>query len=220
MANIPFILVIVGVVVMGLWLSNILYDLKVPQYLSRKVGHGAGGMGFLISYFVFKDAYIPIAICALFCISLWISRFVSPSAFRGVGGSGRSDNVMAEVWFPLSGVFVLSIAWLFLKRPELATVSMLYMAWGDCVTGIVRTEVYGKAVKGLWGSVAMLVVCLVLTAALVGASWIGVVASFVATITEWACGDVGVLKKIDDNAAIPVTSLATLLILSYLAGVL
>jgi len=220
MTNYPFILITMGIVLMGLWISNILYDLNVPQYISRKVGHAAGGMAFWISLYVFKEAYIPITLCAGFCLLLWSSRFLYPKAFRGVGGSGRSDNVMAEVWFPLSAIPVLAVGWWWLKRPELAITALLFMGWGDMLTGIVRSQIYGKAVKGFWGSAAMFLVCLLLSWAFVIPFWIGAVASLVATVTEWACGDVGILKKVDDNMAIPITSAATLLILSYLAGVL
>ncbi len=46
LAELPYSVLVVGAVMVGLWLSNTLYDLKVPQYISRKVGHAAGGLGF------------------------------------------------------------------------------------------------------------------------------------------------------------------------------
>ena len=47
-ADIAYVVLIAGVVLAGLWISNILYDLKVPHYISRKVSHIAGGVGFLL----------------------------------------------------------------------------------------------------------------------------------------------------------------------------
>jgi dolichol kinase len=88
---------------------------------------------------------------------------------------------------------------------------LLFMAWGDCVTGLVRFKVYGKPVKGLWGSVAMLAVCLAISRAFVAPFWIGAVASAIAVATEWAFGDAGIIRWADDNWAIPVTSLAGIL---------
>jgi hypothetical protein len=42
----------------------------------------------------------------------------------------------------------------------------------------------------------------------------------VAVATEWAFGDAGIIKWADDNWAIPVTSLASILILLALTGAL
>jgi hypothetical protein len=41
-SEIPYAMIISGVALVGLWISNILSDLKVPHYLSRKIGHSAG----------------------------------------------------------------------------------------------------------------------------------------------------------------------------------
>ena len=47
-----------------------------------------------------------------------------------MGGSGRSERILAEVWFPLAAVPVYAIAWLWLKHPEAAVACLLFMAWG------------------------------------------------------------------------------------------
>ena len=49
LSEIPLAVLAVGVVLAGLWLANIVYDAGVPQYVSRKIGHGAGGVAFLIA---------------------------------------------------------------------------------------------------------------------------------------------------------------------------
>jgi hypothetical protein len=52
-SEIPYTMIISGVALVGLWISNILYDLKVPHYLSRKIGHSAGvSWPFLLAFFV------------------------------------------------------------------------------------------------------------------------------------------------------------------------
>ncbi|HVP56619.1 MAG TPA: hypothetical protein VMU02_00865 [bacterium] len=212
-AETPYALVVVGVVLVGLWISNILYDLKVPHYLSRKVGHSAGGVGFLLCGSLFSSAVWPIALSGGFAALLWVARGLKPDAFRGVGGSGRGKDARAEVWFALIAVPVFAVGWLWLGRPMVAMVSLLFMAWGDCVTGLVRFRVYGKPVKGLWGSGAMLAVCLAIAWAFLKPFWIGAAGSVVAVITEWAFGDVGTVKWADDNWAIPLTSMASMLLL-------
>ena len=65
MLEVPYALLIIGVVVVGLWISNILYDLKVPHYISRKIGHSAGGLAFLIAVFVFSAAWWPLILTYL-----------------------------------------------------------------------------------------------------------------------------------------------------------
>ena len=105
---------------MGLWVSNLAYDRGVPHYISRKIGHGAGGMGFLLILVFFRSALWPLLLAVLFGLLLLIARLARPVTFRGVGGSGRSDRTFAEVYFPWVAVPVFAIGWLWLDRPELA----------------------------------------------------------------------------------------------------
>ncbi len=217
-ADIPYVLLIIGTVLVGLWFSNILYDLKVPHYISRKIGHCAGGVGFLIAGFAFDSARWPIILSFSFGLILWLARIVRPYTFRGVGGSGRPSTAMAEVWFPWVAVPVFAVGWWWFNRPFIAVACLLFMAWGDCVTGLVRSAVYGKAVKGLWGSAAMLVICLALSWAFISPFWIGLVGSVIATFVEWSCGDVGLVKWADDNWAVPLFSLLCILTISVMTG--
>jgi phytol kinase len=214
----PYAVIVVGSVLVGLWVSNTMYDLSVPHYISRKIGHAAGGVGFLISVLLFSSAWWPIIMAASFALVLWLARVVRPLTFRGVGGSGRNQSVMAEVWFPLVALPVFGIGWLWLNKPFITGSCLLFMAWGDCVTGLVRARTYGKPVKGLWGSVAMLVTCMAISWAFIKPFWIGAAGSVVATFTEWSFGDVGLVKWADDNWAIPLVSLAAILGILALVG--
>jgi phytol kinase len=206
MSGLPFAVLIAGAVLVGLWISNILYDLKVPQYISRKIGHAAGGLGFLLCVYTFSSGWWPLALSIGFTIMLWAARFIKPDAFRGVGGSGRGKDAFAEIWFPLAAIILISVGWIWLNKPIVAIACLLFMAWGDCVTGLVRSQVYHKAVKGIWGSVAMLVTCLVIAWAFINPFWIGALGALAATLTEYYCGDVGLIKRLDDNFAIPIVA--------------
>jgi phytol kinase len=217
-SELPYVVMVTGAVLVGLWLSNTLYDLKVPHYISRKIGHAAGGLGFLIMVFAFSSALWPIILAASFGVLLWAARLLHPDTFRGVGGSGRSPQVMAEVWFAWIAVPVLAIGWLWLNKPFIAVSCLLFMAWGDCVTGLIRSDVYHKAVKGLWGSLGMLIVCLAISWALIKPFWIGAAGAGIATVTEWAFGDVGLIRWADDNWAIPTISLAAILGIAAATG--
>jgi hypothetical protein len=66
----------------------------------------------------------------------------------------------------------------------------------------------------------MLFVCLVIAWVFIKPFWIGAAASAVAVVTEWFFGDCGVCKWADDNWAIPLTSLVTILGLMALTGTL
>ncbi len=215
--ELPIVIMACGTVVAGLWVANIVFDLGVPNYISRKIGHGAGGLAFFASSLLSAPGW-PIIGCACFAAVLMGARLVRPSAFRGVGGTGRSEAVMAEVWFPLIAVPVLGVGWLWLDHANIAIASLLFMAWGDGATGIVRSQVYGRPVKGWWGSLAMLAVCMVISLVLVRPIWIGAVTSGAAVIAERVFGDCGPIKWLDDNIAIPVVSLAVALGLLALTG--
>jgi dolichol kinase len=218
--NIAYVVVIIGAVLVGLYVSNILYDLKVPQYISRKIGHAAGGLGFLLCALLFTSGWWLFGITAAFFIMLFGARFVKPDTFRGVGGTGRAKQAFAEVYFPAAALPVIAIGWVWLDKPIIAVACLLFMAWGDCVTGLVRSQIYGKAVKGLWGSAAMLVACLIIAWAFITPFWIGAIGAVIATVTEWACGDVGLLKWADDNWAIPIVSCAVIFGLLAATGAL
>jgi len=210
--ELPYTILIAGAALAGLWISNILFDLKVPHYVSRKIGHSAGGLGFLLCALLFSSGWWPLILSAAFVAMLWGARFTRPDTFRGVGGTGRPTQAMAEVWFPLAAIPVIGIGWVWLDRPLVAISCLLFMAWGDAVTGLVRSQIYGRPVKGFWGSVAMFSTCLVIAWAFIHPFWVGAVAALVATVTEGACGDVSKIKWLrwaDDNLMIPLVSCAT-----------
>lgn len=208
--EIPIVVFITGVALLGLWISNIVYDRGLPQYVSRKIGHVAGGICFLTSL-LFSASGWPILIAAGFGIMLLTLRLLKPKMIRGVGGTGRNTRVFAEVWFPWVAVPVFLVLWSWLNRPKLAVAGLLFMAWGDGVTGLVRSLIYKRPVKGLWGSLAMLGVCLGISWFLIVPFWIGIVVSVIAVIVEWAFGDNGRFKWADDNWAIPAVSMVVLL---------
>ena len=216
--EILYAVLISGIVFIGLWLSNIVYDFGVPQYLSRKIGHFAGGLAFLISALVFSSSWWPIILATFFGTLLVIARVLKPETFRGVGGSGRNKKVMAEVWFAWVAVPVCGISWLWLNKPLVAASCLVFMAWGDGITGLVRWYVYHRPVKGLWGSLAMLCVCLIISWMLLEPIWIGFIGSIAAVITEWAFGENGFFKWADDNWAIPLISLGTVLGIMAVTG--
>ena len=218
LAEVPYAVVTVGAVLAGLWISNIVYDLEVPHHISRKIGHAAGGLAFFISVLLFSSAFWPMLLSGLFAVLLLGARLVKRRTFRGVGRTGVNRGVYSEVWFAAVALPVFGIAWLWLDRPMVALAALLFMAWGDCLTGITRSQVYHREVKGPWGSVAMLAVCLAISWAFIQPFWIGAAAAAVAVGAEWAFGECGVMKWGDDNWAVPLSSLGVILGLLALTG--
>ena len=208
-AELPYAVLIIGAILVSLYMANYFYDRGIPQYISRKIGHGIGGFGYLLFVFVFSSPWWPLVLAAGFTLLLGGARFIKPQAFRGVGGSGR-QHALAEVWFPLAGTVSLGVGWAWLGNPWLAVVPFLFMAWGDMLTGLVRSAVYGREVKGNWGSVAMLVVCLVV-AYFFKPYWIGATGAVVATLAERFTP----LSRgwVDDNWTIVVASLIVMALL-------
>lgn len=182
LSELPLVVFIAGIVLVGLYISNVLYDLKVPQYLSRKISHGAGGMGLLLLVYFFQEPWWPLILAGGFTLLLGGARLVKPDTFRGAGGTGRA-HALAEVWFPLASTLSIAVGWVWLRNPPLAIVPCLYMAFGDAVTGLIRSRVYGREVKGNWGSVGMLLTCL-LVGVLFTPYWIAAVGAVVATAVE------------------------------------
>ena len=207
LAESPRVIALAGIILAGLWASNFAYDRDVPQYVSRKIGHAAGGLCFLLAPFLFSSVWLPVFLAGAFAVILLLARLLRPDTFRGVGGNRRGSDSFAEIAFAAVAVPVYLVGWWWLKQPLAAAAALLFMAWGDGVTGLVRARLYRRPVKGLWGSAAMLGVCLALAWALVKPFWAGGVAALAATGTEMMFGDVGLVKRIDDNLAIPIISL-------------
>ncbi len=216
--EVPYAVITIGAVLAGLWISNIVYDLDVPHHISRKIGHAGGGLAFLASVFLFSSAFWPMLLAGLFMVFLLGARLAGRRTFRGVGRTGESGGVYSEVWFAGVALPVYGLAWLWLDRPLVALAPLLFMAWGDCLTGITRSQVYHREVKGLWGSAAMLAVCLAIAWAFVRPFWIGAAAAAVAVGAEWACGECGVVRWADDNWTVPLSSLGVILGLLALTG--
>ena len=191
-AEIPYVVFIAGAALGGLWVSNIFYDYHLPQYLSRKIGHLGGGTALLLCALLFESWLWPLILAWAFTVLLLAARFIKGDLFRGVGGTGRPIAFAGDRW--------------------LAILPALFMAYGDAFTGLTRSVVYHREFKGNMGSVAMVIVCLLLAWVFYQPFWIGVVGAIVATLVErftpmshgW----------LDDNWTIVLSSLLVMGVLS------
>jgi len=211
LAETPFAILIAGAALLGLYLANLFYDYGMPQYISRKLGHLGGCVGFLLCPLLFNSFWWPLILTTGFTILLLYARLFKPETFRGVGGSGR-PQALAEIHFPATGIVLIGICWGLLDKPWLAIVPLTFMGAGDAITGLIRSKVYGREVKGVIGSIGMLVVCLTL-AYFIEPYWMGVAGALTAVLAEKYTKTT---KYVDDNLTIPLASAAVMGILYIL----
>ncbi len=201
LAELPYVLLITGAVMTGLYLANLFYDYHIPQYISRKIGHLGGCAGFLLCPLLFSDFRWPMVLTVGFTTLLLYARAFRPATFRGVGGSGRIE-ALAEIHYPATGIITIGVLWGCFKQPWLAIIPLTYMGAGDAITGLIRARVYGREVKGLWGSLGMLVTCLLLSY-FITPYWIGAAGSVAAVLVEKFTKT---SRYVDDNLTIPLVS--------------
>lgn len=178
----PYALLIAGIIVTGLYLANYFYDKGCEQYVSRKAGHGVAGMGVLMFALLFSSAWWPLILAVSFTALLGGARYFKPDTFRGVGGSSR-QQALAEIYLPAAATISIAVGWAWLGDRWLGVVPVLFVAWGDMVTGLVRSRIYGREMKGNVGSLAMAGVCL-LVAYFFHPYWVAAVGAIVATLAE------------------------------------
>jgi len=212
-AEAPFALLIAGAALTGLYLANLFYDYSIPQYISRKIGHLGGCVAFMLCPLLFSSFWLPLILTTGFTILLLYARLFKPKTFRGVGGSGR-PYAFAEVNFPATGIVTIGICWGLLGEPWLAIVPLLFMGGGDAITGLIRSRVYGREVKGLWGSLGMLITCLIF-AYFIQPYYIGVAGAITAVLVEKFTRTT---KYVDDNLTIPLASAVVMGILYLIGG--
>ena len=199
--EIPYVIFLIGAVLLGLYLANYFYDAGIPQYVSRKIGHLFGCAAFLFLPFLFSSFWWPLILTTGFTGLLLYARMFRPDTFRGVGGSGRLQ-ALAEIHFPATGIILIGVCWGIFNMPWLAVIPLTFMGGGDAVTGLVRSHVYHKEVKGWWGSAGMLVSCLIL-AYFIKPYWVGAAGAVAATIAERYTKT---HQWYDDNLTIPLVS--------------
>jgi len=210
-AELPYCLLIAGAALLGLYLSNLFYDYSIPQYISRKLGHLGGCVGFLLCPLLFTSFWWPLILTTGFTILLLYARGFKPTAFRGVGGSGR-PNALCEVHFPATGIVTIGVCWGIMGEPWLAIVPLMFMGAGDAITGLIRSKVYGREVKGNYGSLGMLVTCLIL-AYFIEPYWVGAIGAVTAVMAERFTPT---RKFLDDNLSVPLSSALVMALLFIL----
>lgn len=207
--EIPYAVLIAGMVTLGLYLANYFYDKGIVHWMSRKVGHLAAGVAYLLAVLLFSAWIWPVILSGGFTALLLIARITKAGAFRGVGGSAR-EQVLAECWLPGAGTVSLLVGWTWLGDRWLALLPILFACWGDAITGIIRSQIYATETKGNCGTLGMIAACSLIAWCFMNPVYAGAIGAGVATLVErFTPLSEGL---VDDNWTVPMASLATLII--------
>ncbi|QIW25093.1 phosphatidate cytidylyltransferase [Sulfolobus sp. S-194] len=192
-------------VILTIWVGIVtLYISKIISkytsiYVARKAIHMlGGGIVAALSPFVFTSPLVPIIASYTLMTYLIVRRIKN-----GIMGWFQEKDNYGEVFYTFSYGTLLLIMWVIdgnywsTKDVFIPLLPILYMSFGDGVTGIIRNYVYKRRVKGFWGSVGMAIVCIPLGYYLFGLY--GAISGIVATIVE-------ALPLVDDNLSIPFVS--------------
>ena len=188
-------------VVASLFASNLLYDKTHNFVFSRKLAHSLVGVAVLSTLWLFDSPIIPLVL-SLVILLVFVATHTR-EFFYGVAKRGR----LSEIYFAASCAVCFASWWV--VDPKIAVASTLFLAWGDGITGLVRWLTDKRHAKTFSGTAANLVVCL-LIALLVTPYWVGAVGAGVAVVLEHLCGDVGRIRFLDDNLAMPLGALAVM----------
>jgi dolichol kinase len=163
---------------------------KFGKYMARKIIHLlSAGVSLILCPFLFSDLFFPVLLAGLMIL------FTIVGHTKNLFGWFQERQNYADVYFTITCTLLLSLFWNY--NVWIGVLSCLFMAWGDGVTGLVRYVVYRRRTKGVWGNVAMFVLCVGLGYFLLGYS--GLIGGAFSSIVEK-------IEKIDDNISVPLGS--------------
>jgi dolichol kinase len=157
-------------------------------WINRKIIHLSVVPAVLCYMYVFNEPYIFFSFAIFFVIFL-----ILPHAKSKELSWFQEKKNYGEVFFCLSFAILAIPCWE--NWRILGGVSMLFMAVGDSVTGIVRSRFLKNRGKHWSGSIAMLATCLIIGAFFLG--YKGIILSLIATLLEYQ-------PWVDDNLTVPL----------------
>lgn len=184
------------------WMINRNVKKKDAIYYNRKLVHiFAGGIIALIVPFFSAPIY-PLLSGVILAVFTYISHKKGKILYWF-----QTDDDINDVSFCLMWGVAVYVLWAIMGDPWIAIIPLVFMAFGDGVTGIVRNAIFKKRTKHPIGNVFMLALCIPMGYVLVHFSGIpemamwGVIAAIVASVVERY--EIG---PIDDNILITVSS--------------
>lgn len=170
-------------------------------YFSRKVIHLlAGGITAGLLPFFAHEPILPAGLAFGLLFITYIPRKTNKLFYWF-----QDHENIHEVNFILIWGLIIFLTWYIDKTFWLGVIPVLFMAFGDGITGIIRNIKYKKRTKAWEGTIGMLVLCIIIGAKLGLAGILaGIVCSFVERV-----------EFIDDNISVPIISLFILLVANF-----
>lgn len=197
------------------WMINRNIKKKDAIYYNRKLVHiFAGGIIALIVPF-FSSKFYPL----LFGVILAMLTYISHKRGKILYWFQTDDDIN-DVSFCLMWGVAVFVLWTIMGNPWIAIIPLVFMAFGDGVTGFVRNSIFKKRTKHPIGNVFMLALCIPMGYILTYLSGIpemamwGIIAAIVASVAERY--EIG---PIDDNILITVSSSIVLYVGYMVTGV-
>jgi dolichol kinase len=166
-------------------------------YFSRKAIHFlAGGITAMLLPFIAHEPVVP----AITAFLLALITYFPHKLDRRMYWFQDPENLY-DVHFTLSWGFIIFFSWFIDRSFWLGVIPVLFMAYGDGITGVIRNLKYNKRTKAWEGTLGMLIICIIIGAKM---GFIGIFAGIVCSLLERVEG-------IDDNITVPVAGLLILL---------
>ncbi len=176
---------------------------NVAVYYNRKLIHVfAGGVVALLVPFLFTSPIIPFIIAMIMAIFTYI-----PHRKGELMDWFQVEDNMFEVNFCLMWGISMLLAWFILGSPIYALIPILFMAFGDAATGVVRNSMFKKRTKSWWGNIAMFAVCAPIGVLLLNSLWGVPIAALASFVEHYE------FNPIDDNVLISASSFIAVLLL-------
>ncbi len=183
------------------YMKNRGFNHNVAIYYNRKVIHMlAGGLCAIIVPFVFKTSFFPFVMAMLLAFFTYTPHRIGKLMYWF-----QTEDNMYEVSFAIMWGTIIALGWIVsMGNFWFGVLPVLFMSFGDAITGVVRNTLYKKRTKSWWGNLAM-----ALFSMLVGATlgMAGILAGATASLVEHF-----EFKPIDDNVTVPLISFLILLL--------
>ena len=179
---------------------------NVAVYYNRKVIHVlAGGLVVLLVPFIFDTPIIPLIMASL----LGALTYIPHKTGRLMYWFQTEDN-MYEVSFCIMWGVILTLGWLISGGNFwFGVLPVLFMSFGDAVTGIVRNMLYKRRTKSWWGNLVMALFTIPAGSVL---GLAGITAGAAASLIEHF-----EFNPIDDNVTVPLLSFLILALARFYA---
>lgn len=177
---------------------------NVAVYYNRKLIHmSTGGLVALVTPFVFKTPLLPLVFASLLAVLTYIPHKTGKLMYWF-----QTEENMYEVSFCIMWGATVTFGW-FVSGGNFwfGVLPVLFMSFGDGITGVVRNAMFKRRTKSWWGNLVMALFSILIGTTL---GLPGVLAGCVASLVEHF-----EFPPIDDNVTVPLSSFIVLILAKF-----